>query len=113
MFEIVCVVLILLIIFYGIKCSFGPKAKVTVFLFYRNGCGWCDKIKPEWQRFTKMHSGSNEVEVRAINSEENQQMANDYGVSGVPHIVRECNGVRTIYQGDRSAESLYKFSNER
>jgi len=111
--EIVCIVVILIVLCYVISCASGPKPKVTVFLFYRDGCGWCDKIKPEWQRFNKMHRDSKDVEIRAINSQENTEMAKKYGVTGVPHIVKECNGVRTIYQGDRTAASLYKFSTER
>lgn len=110
--EIIIIVIILIVLFYLITCIYNPKSKTIMFLFYRNGCGWCEKIKPEWQRFEKMHRGSTDVEIRSINSEENAQMANEYGVTGVPHIVKECNGVRTVYQGDRSAESLYKFSND-
>jgi thiol-disulfide isomerase/thioredoxin len=109
--EIIFIIVLLIVIYYIVK-KFCSKSKATVFLFYRNGCGWCEKIKPEWQRFEKMHKGSTDVEIRAINSEENEKMSNEYGVSGVPHIVKECNGVRTVYQGDRTAESLYKFSNE-
>ena len=106
-------IIILIILFCWVVRKYRSKPKTKVLLFYRDGCGWCERLKPEWHRFGKMHSKSTDVEIRAINSEENVEMANEYGVSGVPHIVKVCNGVITVYQGDRSAESLYKFSNER
>lgn len=111
--EIICIIVVLIILYYAIRCIYNKKSKATIFLFYRNGCGWCEKLKPEWKRFIEMHRKSTDIEIRAINSEENAEMADNYGVAGVPYIVRECNGVRTLYKGDRSAESLYKFSNER
>lgn len=111
--EFVLAVIILIVLFYCCLRKFTSKAKSTIFLFYRNGCGWCEKLKPEWRRFEKMHKDSTDVEIRAINSEENAEMANEYGTQGVPHIVKECGGIRTVYQGNRSAEDLYKFSNER
>jgi thiol-disulfide isomerase/thioredoxin len=111
--EIVCIVVLLIVLFYAYACFSKSKSAVTIFLFYRDGCGWCEKLKPEWQKFAKMHKGSTDVEIRAINSQDNAQMADAYGVNGVPHIVKECNGVRTVYQGNRTAEDLYKFSNDR
>lgn len=111
--EFVYIIVMLIVLCYTYSCFSKSTAKATIFLFYRDGCGWCEKLKPEWQKFAKMHKDSTDIEVRAINSLDNTQMADNYGVTGVPHIVKECNGVRTVYKGNRTAEDLYKFSNER
>ena len=100
-------IVILIYIYYYKK----NKDKITIILFYRDGCGFCEKIEPEWNKFKTM-VGPN-IEIKKIDSMENTDMASDFNVVGVPHIVRVQGTKRYVYSGDRSAEDLLRFANER
>ena len=54
-----------------------------------------------------------DIEVKKIDSTENTDMASDFNVVGVPYIVRVQGIRRYVYNGDRSAEDLLRFANER
>ena len=52
--------------------------------FYADWCGPCQMMKPVMADFEKAHP---EVKVRAINIDEEAELAEKYGVSGIPCIV--------------------------
>lgn len=83
------------------KENFDEQTKVI--FFYMNGCGWCEKFKPEWEKFKKM-VGSNVVteEIEASKMTPEQQKK----VRGFPTIMIVKNGKETEYDGDRTAADL-------
>ena len=78
--------------------------------FYRDQCGYCKQMEGEWERFANM--APKHVELKKINTADpaNQQMARDYGVQGVPHIVKESRGQKVVYKGPRKAADFLKWS---
>lgn len=110
--KIIIIVLLVLVILYLTKASWAPtKDKVTVMWFYSESCGHCTNMSGAWDEFVGMKPEG--VELKKINTATNQALSQEYRVDGVPFIVREINGERIVYQGDRSAKDLYKFAIER
>lgn len=106
MFEIICVVVLLLIL-TGCACRFLMPSH-TIYWFYSKTCGHCIRMESDWEKFTTMCPAN--IKVEKINIVENQPMARAYGVNGVPYIVREEYGRRYVYEGDRTAQDLYNFA---
>lgn len=52
--------------------------------FYADWCGPCQMMKPIVAEFEKAHP---EVKVRAVNIDEEEELASEYGVSGIPCLV--------------------------
>ena len=52
--------------------------------FYADWCGPCQMMKPTIEEFEKVHP---EVKVRSINVDEEEELAEKYGVSGIPCLV--------------------------
>lgn len=52
--------------------------------FYADWCGPCQIMKPVLAEFEKKHP---EVKVRPINVDEESELAEQYGVSGIPCLV--------------------------
>lgn len=52
--------------------------------FYADWCGPCQMMKPTMAEFEKLHP---EVKVTAVNVDEEQELAEKYGVSGIPCLV--------------------------
>jgi thiol-disulfide isomerase/thioredoxin len=109
--KIIIIVLLVLVILHLTKASWAPtKDKVTVMWFYSDSCSHCTNMKGAWDEFVGMKPAG--VELKKIDTATNQALSQEYKVDGVPFIVREINGNRTVYQGDRSAKDLYKFATE-
>lgn len=52
--------------------------------FYADWCGPCQMMKPTMEEFEKTHP---EIKVTAINIDEQEELAEKYGVSSIPCIV--------------------------
>lgn len=52
--------------------------------FYADWCGPCQMMKPVMAEFEEAHP---EVKVRAVNIDEEEELAAEYGVSTIPCIV--------------------------
>ena len=52
--------------------------------FYADWCGPCQMMKPMMEEFEKAHP---EIKVRAVNIDEEEELAEKYGVSSIPCIV--------------------------
>lgn len=91
--------------FLGIR-----KPRAVVYLFYRPGCPWCDKMKPAWDEFTRQ--APFDISVEKINVLEEKDLAESFGVNGVPHVVKVENDKKIVYSGDRTTEDLLAFANK-
>jgi len=52
--------------------------------FYADWCGPCQMMKPTVEAFEKMHP---EITVRRINIDNEEELADKYGVMGIPCLV--------------------------
>lgn len=52
--------------------------------FYADWCGPCQMMKPTVEAFEKMHP---EITVRRINIDNEEELADKYGVTGIPCLV--------------------------
>lgn len=52
--------------------------------FYADWCGPCQMMKPTIEEFEKAHP---EVKVRSINIDEEEELAEEYGISSIPCLV--------------------------
>ena len=52
--------------------------------FYADWCGPCQMMKPTMEEFEKAHP---EVKVRRVNIDDEEELANQYGVSSIPCLV--------------------------
>lgn len=52
--------------------------------FYADWCGPCQMMKPVVEEFEKAHA---DLKVRRVNIDEEEELAEKYGVSGIPCLV--------------------------
>ena len=52
--------------------------------FYADWCGPCQMMKPTMEEFEKLHP---EIKVTAVNIDEEEELAEKYGVSSIPCVV--------------------------
>ena len=57
--------------------------------FYADWCGPCQMMKPVMEEFEAAHP---EVEVKRVNIDDEEEMAERYGVSSIPCMVLEKDG---------------------
>ena len=61
-------------------------SRVVLMDFYADWCGPCQMMKPVMEEFEKAHP---EVEVRRVNIDDEEELADKYGVSSIPCLVLE------------------------
>ncbi|MGL5936413.1 MAG: protein disulfide isomerase family protein, partial [Cetobacterium sp.] len=86
------------------------QPKVIMLWFYRDGCGFCDRMQPAWDDFVQNLPDG--IAAEKIDAARYREMAADFRVESVPHIVKVVSDKRIIYSGDRSAEDFSKFAME-
>ena len=87
------------------------KEPVIVF-FFAPLCGWCEKMKPDWKKFTK-NSPIKFSEVSAGDMHNYNPSPDEESVRGYP-TVRLYNKGKLVkeYDGDRSHKDILKFVNK-
>lgn len=85
-----------------------PPAKI-VFL-YMDGCGWCEKFKPQWSEFAASPA-LRATGVVAVSYERKDPAASAFGaVEGYPTVLLVAEGKPPVkFQGDRTPEGLFAF----
>lgn len=80
-------------------------------LFHAPWCGHCHRLMPKWRAVKEMiyHDGR-PLQVLEVNADESRSIVLDAGVNSFPTIILYENGVPTVYEGDRSIESIYAFA---
>ena len=75
--------------------------------FYADWCGPCQMLKPTIEEFEKAHP---EVKVTSINIDEEEELAEKYGVSSIPCLIVLENGEETKREvGVMPLKKLEKF----
>ena len=82
-------------------------SKVVLIDFYADWCGPCQMMKPVMEEFEKAHP---EVEVKRVNIDDEEELADKYGVSTIPCFVLERNDVEVVrLVGVQSPKKLEKM----
>lgn len=90
----------------GDKISSSKESDVMVYWFMRPTCPYCTKMQSAWDQVDV----PNPYTKKTIDIGENPKMADEYGVRTVPHIVKQYpSGHVSVYEGDRSTQSLTKW----
>ena len=85
------------------------NTKPVIVLFFANGCGYCEKMMPEWNKF-KTSSPISIGEVPAQHMSEYNPLHNEENIVGYPTI-RLYNKGKLVkeYDGDRSKADILRF----
>ncbi len=81
--------------------------------FYMNGCGWCDRFMPTWNKLKeknicKLYECESSNQNNSIEAKQIEQQLNTE-ISSYPSIFLEVGGKYKEYEGDRSYEDVVKF----
>jgi thioredoxin len=60
------------------------RGKITIVDFYADWCGPCKKIGPVLE---KIAEGNSDVVLQKVNVDKNKDLAQEYNVRGIPHII--------------------------
>ena len=88
------------------------KKPVVIVLYYMDGCGHCDEMKPEWKKFEKYAKNSNKFDgmVAKINARHLNDIEGDKDVMGYPTIFRLLNKKKhEEYEGERTLNGFKQF----
>jgi thioredoxin-related protein len=106
MFAVIIVLVIILAYYLYRSNSLGTAQ--TVILFYRDGCPWCEIIKPEW----KVVENNLGIRAKKINTADPKQaeIVKLYKVVSVPTIILlDKEGKSETYDGERDAGSMVPY----
>ena len=95
----------------------SSKAEIT--FFHMEGCGHCQKMKPEWTNFENDWSDK-QVIVNDKEQGEAKDLCQKYNIKGFPTILFTVNGdvpqnsqnQEHVYSGDRTSSSFKEWANE-
>lgn len=85
--------------------------KTTLYFFSMEGCGYCAQFMPEWEKI-KSYSNSANFNAVKVDINKNPTLAGKYEVSSVPHIVKVVGKTNTVYNGNRTAQSIIDWVNQ-
>jgi thiol-disulfide isomerase/thioredoxin len=100
------------------KFADTSNAKIKIFNFNTEWCGWSKRFQPEWNKFAAAVKSdsrlNNKVEVFDVkcDNSEKESMCEKYNVPGYPYVIAEINGISNPYNGERTAEDLIKFAKQ-
>jgi thiol-disulfide isomerase/thioredoxin/uncharacterized protein (DUF3820 family) len=83
------------------------KDKRTLYYFYMDGCGWCDKFNPTWIKLVKEFK--NKLTMKKMNGPESPELLKKYDIQSFPSIILVTGKESDKYEGDRSINDLKKF----
>ncbi|ORZ40928.1 thioredoxin-like protein [Catenaria anguillulae PL171] len=91
--------------------------QTTVVMYYAPWCGYCQKMKPDFATASRKLKGI--VKFAAVNCDEEKQVCAEAGVQGFPVVkgyytnAKSKKRITIEYQGDRTAQSLVSFGQDR
>lgn len=87
------------------KEGFADSApEVTVTYYYLEQCMWCNKFKPEWEKFKAEAAKVGGIKTVEVDGEKNQAQVQEKGIKGFPSVWIE----DSEYSGDRTSDELLK-----
>lgn len=99
------VIILMILMFPMYNEGFHGSSGTGVIMFYANGCGHCEKLKPIWRKLKSTY-----VTLQSIEAKGNGVLLDRYGITGFPTIIKIKNGdLVSKYSGDRSIEDLSRY----
>jgi thioredoxin-like negative regulator of GroEL len=83
------------------------KSKRTLYYFYMDGCGWCDKFNPTWLKL--INEFKNKLTMKKVNGPSSPNLLKEFDIQTFPAIVLVTGKDSDKYEGDRSMKDLKKF----
>ena len=113
LYKILLALLLLLLLFllvkYLIKSREGFDGQKTLLLCYMNGCGHCDKLMPDWDKFAR--ENKTDILTKKVEVGEDSSLMKKYNVEGFPTILLlGSNGKKLdTYDGPRTLSGLKSY----
>ena len=108
---VVVVALGLLINFFMNKHEgFSGNGHKTLLLNHMNGCGHCERLMPEWDKFVS--ENNTDIKTKKVEVNEDPSVAKKYKVDGFPTILLiGPNGDKLeTYNGERTSSGLLSYA---
>jgi len=109
-FLLICVPTIIVVL--HIIAYIKYTKRVNVILFFRPGCPYCDMLIPEWNKFINMTHDKNII-IKEIDIQKCPDIADKFKVSNIPHIIRIQKNKEIVYYGNRTAQDIFNFVNNK
>ena len=99
---------------FGFQSQEGFKSNPSekeIVLFKSEGCGYCKRIKPVWNKLVSEFSGNPYISFREVDvARDDEPLVESLGIEGVPTIyyVKQESPIKE-YTGDRSYEDMKLF----
>lgn len=104
----IIVIILAILIGYNKYCECACDEKII--WFYQDGCGHCVRMKDEWAAFVRVAPKYMKIQSLDIFDPANARVVKEFGVQGVPYIVKVKNGRKYVYTGPRKAADLLHWS---
>jgi thiol-disulfide isomerase/thioredoxin len=87
----------------------GFKGRKSLLLLHMEGCGHCEKLMPEWDKFNQKNNTS--IVTKSVENDDDRALVKKYGVEGFPTILLlDSNGKKLdTYSGPRNAQGLLDY----
>jgi thioredoxin-related protein len=98
------ILLVLTLVIWHLMCK-------PVYLFHRDTCPHCVRMKGEWKKFKNRCTFSmiKPIEID-ISDDANKDICDKYNVKSVPTIIKLDNGMPIIYDGERLSTDIYNWA---
>jgi protein disulfide-isomerase A1 len=90
------------------------KSGLVLVEFYAPWCGHCKKLTPEWaQAATELKNAGAKASLGKVDATIETTIAEEYAIQGFPTIILFRDGVKSEYNGGRTAPEIVKYINKK
>ena len=110
---LVILFVVFLVAFFRARKEGFENGAGNVMYFFMPECGHCQKFNPEWEKLQKMVDDNRaSLKLTKIDGTDdaNKDLVDQYNVKGFPTIILEYGNKSAPYDGERTAEAVYKWA---
>ena len=82
--------------------------KKTLYYFYADYCGFCQRFNPMWEELKKKHNNIDFIKIDGVDAK-NNDLKNEYNVQYFPTLVMK--GSKNIFKDDRTEDNILNYIN--